>query len=82
MSYRRKEKPRLRGQSADGVSVSRRWYCGFQQQNIANKPGTISPRSFWCQVAWETYRTDRLPPDNPRRKPTLARVRFLDGGAS
>ena len=57
-----------------------------RSQKLPNKRQSQSPlsdpRSFWCKVSWDAYRVERLPPDNPRRRPTLARVRYLDGGES
>ena len=49
-----------------------------QRRNGPNQSRNQSPRSLQCQRAWDAYRVERLPPDNPRRKPTLPRLSILD----
>jgi hypothetical protein len=66
---------------ASPVFVPAKTTTGGGRKNGPNQSRSPSPRiSLQCQLAWEDYRVDRLKPDDPRRRPTLTRIRFLDGG--
>jgi hypothetical protein len=77
----KREVPALGGQGQPTTSEGGGNYDRWRSQDLPNQWRRTSPRvSLQCQLNWDEYRLEKLPPDSPRRRPTLAKVRFLDGG--
>jgi hypothetical protein len=75
--------PASSGQSGGGGIGSSVWDSGCKQQrNLPNQWRRTGPRpvsvSLQCKLSWDGYRLEKLPPDDPRRRPTLVRLSFLD----
>jgi hypothetical protein len=72
-----KRKPRRGGLPTGGVNSCESRY-GHDDRGKITPRRSCSPRSFQCLKAWDDYRVDRLAPDDPRRRPTLAKVSIID----
>jgi hypothetical protein len=73
---------------ASPVFVPAKTTTGGGRGTFSNQSRRTSPRpvsiSLQCKLAWDDYRMAKLPPEHPRRRPTVPKRRFLadEGGAS
>jgi len=77
----KKLNPALVDQSKGGASDSKFFRTASQQHGNPRQSKSKCPSlALQAERGWDSYRIGKLPGDSPRRRPTLARLRFLDDG--